>query len=249
MTLPHSVSQDKRLFALQENSQSQQWSATEDIDWSLAPKRPKWLVGRFHTLLISQFRHGEQVTVELCKKLLQTVEDPAVQTLLRQQIADEERHALTYDRYLGRLGGNGTVDPAMAAALEQMLSWKGSPLGLMVAVQILLEGEALRTLQGWSRRISCPLFQQINTKIMRDEARHVAFGKVYLSQELAKLEEEEHQEIYRFVKDLWDQSAAGMFSQLHLPGIVTNRLRAGWTRNGWQKHVRSLEDIGLTMRN
>ncbi len=227
------------------NSRQRQWTADQDINWNQDIVRPNWLLRRFHGAMISQFRHGELITIKICRHLLDVVTEPGVKELLIQQIADEERHAEVYRRYLEKLGDAAPLDPSLAHAVERIIQWQGSYLGLIVAVHVLLEGEALRTLQDLSDEMPCPLFSQMNKLIVRDEARHVAFGKVYLRQRLANLGLDERMAIYRFVKLLWCESTGGMFLEFRITGIVTQSLRRRWVNEGWLQHRRSLTDIGL----
>lgn len=245
MTVAADNAISRRLEALAAKGRDQQWTIDRDIDWTQTIVLPNRLLRRFQGALISQFRHGELATVRVCRCLLNHVTDPHVQDLLVYQIADEERHARAYERYMTRLGDVAPVDPSMAEAIEQAFEWRGSPLGLMVAFHVLLEGEALRSLQALAEELPCPLFTQINARISRDEARHVAFGKVYLPEQLKTLDFEERMAIYRFAKSLWDNCTAGTLSRFHIPGFVTQALRRRWIADGWAQHSRALVDIGL----
>jgi hypothetical protein len=235
----------RRLETLAANGRDRQWTVDGDIDWTQNIVQPNWLLRRFHGALISQFRHGELAAVRVCGRLLHHVPDPHVRDLLVQQIADEERHALAYEWYMARLGDDAPVDPSMAEAVGRALEWRGSPLGLMVVFHVMLEGEALRSLRGLAKKLPCPLFGQINARITRDEARHVAFGRLYLREQLKTLDLEERMAIYRFVKSLWDDCAAGTLSRFHIPGFVTQALRRRWIAEGWALHSRALVDVGL----
>lgn len=234
-----------RFDALIANGQARQWSMDEDIDWRQEIIPPGWLLRRFRGALISQFLHGEEATARVCRRLMAEVSDPTVRELLAVQIADENRHARVYEKYLARLGDWAPMEPAMADAVERALQWNGSPLGLVVAFHILLEGEALRSLQDLAVELPCPLFRQINGLIARDEARHVAFGKLYLKQQLKGLPAEERMAIFRWVKTLWDDCAAGTLSRFRIPGFVTAALRRRWVDDGWAQHSRALVEIGL----
>jgi len=227
------------------NGQARQWSMEEDINWRQDIIPPGWMVRRFHGALISQFLHGEEATVRVCHRLMTEISDPAIRKLLAAQIADENRHAGVYEKYLARLGDWAPMEPAMADTVERALQWNGSPLGLVVAFHILLEGEALRSLQDLAVELPCPLFRQINRLVVRDEARHVAFGKLYLKQQLKELPAEERMAIYRWIKTLWDDCTAGTLSRFCITGFVTAALRRRWVDDGWDQHSRSLVEIGL----
>lgn len=236
---------DHRLKHLSENSISSQWNVDTDIDWSMNIKRPSWLLRRFHGALISQFKFGELATIKVCQSLLKNISDPSIRSLLKQQIADEERHAHVYDRYLHRIGDDAPYDQAMSESVNRILQWQGSHLGIITAVHIVLEGEALRTLQDLADDIPCPLFSQINTRISRDEARHVAFGKVYLRAHLSTLSLDERIAVFRFVRNIWTDCTSNILSDFKIPGFVSNRLRKRWVDAGWTRHCRSMVDIGL----
>ncbi len=236
---------DHRFENLSENSISNQWNADTDIDWSIGIKRPSWLLGRFHGALISQFKFGELATIKVCQSLLKQISDPSIRSLLEQQIADETRHAHVYDRYLFRIGDDAPCDQAMLESVNRILQWHGSHLGIITAVHIVLEGEALRTLQDLADDIPCPLFSQINIRISRDEARHVAFGKIYLLRHLPTLSLDERIEIFRFVRNIWTDCTSNILNGFKIPGFVSGHLRRCWVDAGWTRHCRSMVDIGL----
>jgi len=240
----HIVS-DNRLMNLSANGIAHQWDADTDIDWTADIKRPNWLLGKFHGALITQFKYGELATIKVCQALIEQIPDLHIQALLHQQIADETRHAVVYDRYLARVGDIAPYDPAMAESIKRILQWKGSYLGIITAVHVILEGEALRTLQDLADDIPCPLFSQINMRISRDEARHVAFGKVYLQDHLPALDLDERAEIFRFVREVWRDCTSNILADFKIPGFVSGPLRKRWVDAGWRRHCRSMVDIGL----
>lgn len=234
-----------RLAAMAAKGRRQQWTIDADIDWRRDIIRLDSMPSRFHGALISQFRHGELATAQVCRRLLDHLTESHVRALLVQQIADEERHARAYERYMAMLGEDAPLDPAMAELVDRALEWRGSPLGMVVAFHIMLEGEALRTLQGLAETMPCPLFRQINTLVTRDETRHVAFGNIYLRDRLTAVNLEERIAIYRFVRSLWDDCAAGILSRFDSSGFLAHALRRRWIAEGWARHRRAMVDIGL----
>ena len=68
-------------------------------------------------------------------------------------------------------------------------------------------GQAIGLLQDLSAYLSCPLFRRIMRKLTVDEARHLAFGKNFLSENLQNLSPEEKRDAYNWVKDLWIDGA------------------------------------------
>jgi gluconate kinase len=115
----------------------------------------------------------------------------------------------------------------------------------MVAFHVVVEGEALRIQEGLVRLFRCPLLRQINRRIARDEARHVAFGRLYLGGRVAALPSRERREIHHWVKRLWSESAIATLRNLEGRGSVARVFLQGWLRCGWARHARTLAAVGL----
>lgn len=233
------------LSRLAEKGEAEQWTAEAVLGGGLDVAHPRWLPRKFHAALISQFYHGELATQRLCRILLKRIDDPRAGRCLSIQIADEERHAQVYRAYLKRLGDIRPVEPALEEAFERALSWSGPPEALIAAFNIVLEGEALRALENMGGWLNCPLFQRINGPICRDEARHFAFGRIYLRRRLPGLDREQRVDIYRWLKGLWLDTAFGTLDGFRIPGLITRRRRKAWAESGWQGHRRNLISVGL----
>ncbi len=233
------------LSRLAEKGEAGQWPAEAVLGGGLDVAQPRWLPRKFHAALISQFYHGELATQRLCRVLLKRIDDPRAGRCLRIQIADEERHALVYRNYLKKLGDIRPVEPALEEAFERALSWSGPPEALIAAFNVVLEGEALRALEDMGGWLSSPLFQRINGPICLDEARHFAFGRIYLHRRLPGLDREQRVDIYRWLKRLWLDTAFGTLDGFRIPGLITRRRRKAWAESGWQGHRRNLISVGL----
>jgi len=234
-----------RLERLALNGLRGQWSAEQAIDWDLSVRLPAWLPREDVAKAMSQLYHGEVATGRLCRRLLAEVAEPEARSCLELQIADESRHAAVYMRYLERLGHMAPVDSAFEAVLEDGLAWSGSALGMVVLFHVVVEGEALRLLDGVSRILPCPLLRQINRRISLDEARHVAFGQIYLRDRVAELPEDERRRIYYWVRELWTGYSRATFSTQSEWNGMMRRLFQGWLRQGWERHMATLAEIGL----
>ncbi len=233
------------LEILSAKGRQRQWSLDSDIDWHTPVMPPDWLPRSSHAALVSQFMYGERATIDVCRRLLPAMDDAGVRALLDTQIADEERHAKVFERYLGILGEWAPMEPAFAETLDRALAWTGSPLGLVVFFHIVLEGEALRSLQALAAALPCPLFRQINTLVARDEARHVAFGKHYLRRHLADMPLDERIGIFRWIRALWRDGAHEMLAGLPMSGASIDPWHRHWVDEGWAGHSRTLAMIGL----
>ena len=198
---------EKKLLALYEKGKALNWNATE-LDWSIdvdiektagdniedffnhALKAPRTMSRKdamdFHVhsnaFMLSQFLHGEQGALVAAAKIVQTVPSEEAKFYAASQVADEARHVEVYHRYLTeKLGVSYEVHPSLRVLLQDILTdtrWDVTYLGM----QIMVEGLALAAF-GMMRLImaSEPLIQDITTRIMADEARHVAFGVISLN--------------------------------------------------------------------
>jgi hypothetical protein len=155
------------------------------------------------------------------------------------------RHAEAYARYLDHLGGARTVDANFGQALNQALEWSGPPQAWMLGFHVLLEGEALRTLADFQEFWPCPVFRRMNALISRDEARHVAFGKLFLRDTLPRMAAAERRAIYHQLDVFWRDVGGGLLADTRVPGIFTRGLRQRWLDDGWRHHCRAFADVGL----
>lgn len=236
---------DQRLIRLAHSAEAAQWEPETAIDWSLPVVRPPILSAKFFSAMVSQLFYGEIATQEVCRHLLEQLPDPMARRYLRTQLDDEARHARVYDRYLARLGHKAAMDDALMVALEGGLAWRGSYHGLIVAYQVVLESEALEIQQLLAERLPCPLLRRINARIARDEARHVAFGKIYLDPRLPRLERAERFEIYRWVKSLWLDCAAATEGRYGRLGRLALGLPKASLAERWAERAAMLRNIGL----
>ena len=131
--------------------------------------------------MLSQFLHGEQGALLATAKIVQSVPWEEAKWYAANQVADEARHVEVYHRYLTeKLGCSFGVNEHLRTLLDQIISdsrWDMTYLGM----QIMVEGLALAAF-GFMRIQwpDEPLIQDITTRIMADESRHVAFGVLSL---------------------------------------------------------------------
>jgi hypothetical protein len=134
-----------------------------------------------NAFMLSQFLHGEQGALVATAKIVQTVPWEEAKFYAANQVADEARHVEVYHRYLTeKLGINYPIHPSLQQLLDSIITdprWDVTYLGM----QIMVEGLALAAF-GMLKLMMPeePLIQDITTRIMGDEARHVAFGVLSL---------------------------------------------------------------------
>lgn len=134
-----------------------------------------------NAFMLSQFLHGEQGALLATAKIVQTVPWEEAKFYAASQVMDEARHVEVYHRYLTeKLGLSYEVHPSLQLLLDDIIQdsrWDVTFLGM----QIMVEGLALAAF-GLLRMMMPdePLIQDITTRIMADESRHVAFGVMAL---------------------------------------------------------------------
>lgn len=247
MTKPresHALGQQARYADLAAKARAGQWSAADDIDWRRPPRLPLWVTGDQARAAISQLYHGEIATSRMCRTLLDDFPPGPARQCLEFQIADETRHAEAYERYLVALSGIAAMDQHLAWALEAASRGPAGPLGTMVAFHVVVEGEVLRVQDSLARLLPCPLLRQINRRVARDEARHVAFGRLYLTEALVDLSAEARCQLYGWLHGLWRRTTERAVSESVSSGTARRLLRA-WLRGGWNHHQAALRQIGL----
>ncbi len=129
---------------------------------------------------LSQFLHGEQGALLVAGQLVDAVPWMDAKLYAASQVMDEARHVEVYDRYLReKLQKEWPVNVNLKKMLDVVLKdsrWDFKYLGM----QIILEGLAMAAFGQIRDLTTCPLLKELTTNVMRDEARHVAFGVVSL---------------------------------------------------------------------
>jgi hypothetical protein len=163
----------------------------------LQPEESMEMQLNMNAWMLSQFLHGEQGALLATAKIVQAAPDEEAKWYAANQVADEARHVEVYHRYLTeKLGRSFEVNPHLQTLLAQIISdsrWDMTYLGM----QIMVEGLALAAFGLMKIQMPDePLIQDITTRIMGDEARHVAFGvlsleHLYHEMDAAELRERE----------------------------------------------------------
>jgi hypothetical protein len=223
---------DSRLRALAAKATAARGAEMSDFDWRVTPRSPVFLPRSLYVRALSQFYHGERAAQALCRGLVRRLGQADAEVCLEAQIADETRHAEIFHRYMTRIGGLAPPERTLVAAHGAVQAWRGAPEAVVLACHILLETEALRIERAVDRWCPCPLFREIGARIARDEARHVAFGTLYLRESLPQLPLRERLAICEWLHELWTQAAR--FS-----------LGGRFLEARWRMHARGLAATGL----
>ena len=162
-----------------------------DAEWQrLAVEGQNWMM--------SQFLHGEQGALICTSKLVETAPSIEAKYYAATQVFDEARHVEVFSRYLDeKLCGHYPVNEHLRALLDDIVTderWDVTYLGM----QVLVEGLALAAFGAIRQLAADPLLQELLRKVMIDEARHVAFGVISLSDVYAGLSAAELRERQEF---------------------------------------------------
>jgi hypothetical protein len=147
----------------------------------------------------SQFLHGEQGALICASKIVQTVPDIDSKFYAATQVMDEARHVEMYGKYTSeKLELAYPINPHLKALLNDVIAderWDMTYLGM----QVVIEGLALAAFALIRDFAEEPLAKAINTYVMQDEARHVAFGRLALKDYYPQLTQAERDEREEFV--------------------------------------------------
>jgi hypothetical protein len=271
------------LLALYEKGKRLQWNASVDIDWSIdvdperfpdfmPPEAVNALLNppehlsvkeltrmRVHQLgwMLSQFLHGEQGALLATARIVETVPWTEAKFYAASQVADEARHVEVYRRYLTeKLPFAFPVNPHLHTLLSQILReprWDMTYLGM----QIMVEGLALAAFGMLS--MTNPherLLQQITGYVIRDEARHVAFGVLSLEEVYKEMTAGELREREEFVveaahlmrerllmREVWER--LGYDVDVWLKWAIETPFMQGFRQMLFAKIVPNLKRLGL----
>lgn len=216
-----------------------------DIDWSPGVTPPRWMTRRAYINAISQMHHAEAATGRMCAALATRLPAGPARRFLRLQAADEARHAALYAAYLTRLGDIAPMEPGLREAIEGALDWQGSPLAILLAYNIILEGEALHLQKASARVFPCAVLKRITSAIARDESRHIAFGARYLRAGLAALPHAERMAIFRWLAMLWSKAGAPPTGDSGVPAPLFRLIQRRYMDRRWRVQRRRLARLGL----
>jgi hypothetical protein len=223
---------------LYEKAKREQWNAGQDIDWSipvdvergilndrriaiygtplwddLDEKRRRRLNYLESAWSLSQFLHGEQGSLLVCGQLVDCIPALEAKFYAASQTFDEARHVEVFERYLNeKLGGVRPIDRDLRFILDIALS---SELWQMkcICMQILIEGLALGAFHTAYDSAYDPLIQQIVLRVIKDEARHVAFGVIMLREEIPTMSDAERVNLEDFCFSACQMMATGFFPE------------------------------------
>lgn len=205
----------RRLQNLIELSEKSGWHVSE-LPWDKTPLVPNGVERDDYIDMISQLYHAELFTLKVCSRLVVELPDLQAVRYVCTQMNEEARHAEAYARYINLIGEIAPVNEKLAKIFDKALAWNGSYCGLIVALNVVMEGEAINQQRKRIETLPCPIFKEINSRIVVDEGRHSAFGLVYLQSKLASLARSEKESILEWIDTLlegWRDANAGRYTK------------------------------------
>ncbi len=160
----------------------------------------------FQAWMVSQFMHGEQGALVATARLVETVPDIDSKYYAANQVADEARHVEAYAKYINdKLGAQHSypISVPLQSLLTDIMTeprWDITYLGM----QIMVEGLALAAFGMGNVLFRDDVIKQITDYVMRDEARHVAFGVLSLQETIPQLSSAELADREEFLLEATD---------------------------------------------
>ncbi|MDG2308465.1 MAG: ferritin-like domain-containing protein [Candidatus Binatia bacterium] len=131
-------------------------------------------------LQLSQFLHGEQGALIVASQLVGGVPWIEAKYYAGSQTMDEARHVEVFSRYVRtKLEWEWPINDSLKELLDATIQdsrWDFKYLGM----QIMIEGLAMAAFGNLFQLTQEPLLKELLRYVMRDEARHVAFGVLSL---------------------------------------------------------------------
>jgi 1,2-phenylacetyl-CoA epoxidase catalytic subunit len=271
-----------RLLTLYEKGKEKQWNAQTRLDWSVEVDPTSNVNGpdyyipifgsdiwermteeekgrtRHHigSWMNSQFLHGEQGALICAAKIVQTVPDVDSKFYAATQVMDEARHVEMYSQYIDdKLELAYPINKDLKALLSQVIAderWDMTYLGM----QVIIEGLALAAFSLIRDFSEEPLSKAINTYVMQDEARHVAFGRLALHDYYPELSQAERDEREEFVveacylmrdrfqaQEVWER--LGLDVPRCMEYVESSEMMQEFRKMLFSRIVPTVKDIGL----
>jgi hypothetical protein len=271
-----------RLLTLYEKGKEKQWNTNTRLDWSIevdpgSPDNgPDYYIPIFGSELWdkmndkercqlrhhmgawtnSQFLHGEQGALICAAKIVPSVPDMDCKFYAATQVMDEARHVETYSKYLReKMEMAYPINPHLKSLLNDVVAdnrWDMICLGM----QVMIEGLALAAFALIRDFSEEPLAKALNTYVMQDEARHVAFGRLSLREYYPQLTEKEREEREEFVvyasylmrdrflaEEVWEH--LGLPVEECLKYVETSEMMFEFRKMLFSRIVPTVKDLGL----
>ncbi|SDW77813.1 P-aminobenzoate N-oxygenase AurF [Amycolatopsis xylanica] len=168
--------------------------------WNRLPEKEKIIV-RQHSAgwLYSQFLHSEQFALIGVGKVCAAAESIESKMFGATQLMDEARHVEGFNRFIKtKIGIRYPLSSTLASLFQHVMADSRWDFGVLAA-HALVENMGLATFGVHRERMKDPLARAFSAYVARDEARHVAFGRLLLRDYYPQLTSAEIAEREEFV--------------------------------------------------
>ncbi|MEW5847702.1 MAG: ferritin-like domain-containing protein [Myxococcota bacterium] len=136
---------------------------------------------------LNSLRLGESVALEVCLKIAQGTRLDDYRNHAAAQAMDEARHHQVYVRLIEMMGEPpDEVDRATRNMFDEVLSLD-ELVDLVAWEQFYLESVAVNVLRGVRDHATHPLIKKVFSLNLRDEARHLGFGVLFIQEHFKTL--------------------------------------------------------------
>ena len=212
----------EKLKNLYTKSKQLQWDAEQHLDWQLeidpskplvdesrngmdkipilqklSPSQRETFTAHSTAHLLSQFLHGEQGALMTAAALTHAVPDYEGKLYAATQTMDEARHVEAYEMYIRKLAIVYPMAPWLRNIIDITLTadhW----VKIAIGMNMIVEGLALGAFHNMRRVTTCALLRQLTELVLRDEARHVAFGNIYVKEAVAEMHTDDREDTAQF---------------------------------------------------
>ncbi len=216
--------QEDRIKKLYELGKELNWNADTDLDWDkpigeaeyeiriiqsgfseyqpfldMPKERQLEFIRHQEAWTDSQFLHGEQGALLVASQLVSCAPTYNAKLYAASQTFDEARHVETFNRYLQQKKKMMyPIDGALKNIIDKILTDERWDLKF-IGMQVVIEGLALAAFTTMKELVDPEGFKHdMLHLIIRDEARHVAFGIHYLAEYVQTLSQEEKEDRAEF---------------------------------------------------
>lgn len=273
---------DLGIHALYEKAKAQQWDAARDLDWDQPPAvgnplgMPDATIAIFGTDLwdgmskatrdqvrhdvqawnVSQILYGEQAALICASRMAQGESDLEMKLAAASQVIDEARHIEAYARVLRtRFTSSFAISESLHALFGNIIAESRLDFTCL-GMQVLVEGMALSMFDNMKAYSADAMFRTLLTRVLRDEARHFAIGKITLDrlyQELTSYELAEREEFvceaavrlheHLGAGEVWN--AVGLSKRQQRALIFDSQVARNLRRSVFRRLVPAVRDMGL----
>lgn len=242
---PNSDLNSTRLEQLTAIAYKDQWSPEIKINWKQEIQLPTGINKKTYINMVSQLYFAEEATISLLGNMIYQLPELQAKQYLCTQAIDEARHATIYKKYLEKLGDIAPISESLRFLFVSGLTPTVDPLNKVIALNVLMEGEAINQQNKRIETLPCPLFRDINHLIVKDESRHAAFGRIYTKEKMQQCTADQKDETYKWISSLWKLWVKANTGRYKIEGADVLQTTADELDLRWQYQKKIFRQIGL----